>query len=116
MTFLIPESQKIITKSPDTLEIPITEPEEVKTFHHKIDDNPDPETYIQKSAVINKNNLIIGSNKGEIFIYDLDTGLIEKSFGTDGIPINCSPGFSNNTYFIGNNSGKIYFFKFAEVK
>ncbi len=84
--------------------------------NYKIDNSPNPENYIYKSVTINNNNLFIGNDIGEIFIYDLDTGSIEKTFNTNASGINCSVAYSNNTYFVGNDTGEIFMFKLEETK
>ncbi len=81
----------------------------------KIDNDPEPEIYIYKSVVINNKYLLIGSNTGDIIIYNLDTGELEKTFNT-GIAINASANFYDNKYFIGNDSGEIYLVELAEVE
>jgi outer membrane protein assembly factor BamB len=81
----------------------------------EIDSNPNPEDYLYKSVVVNRGLLIIGSDSGEVILYNLNTGNIEKTFSTINAPINSGAGFYEDKYFIGNESGDVYLVELTEA-
>ncbi len=103
----------ILSNDGNIVEVSLSNLEIIKNI--KIDNNPDPDIYIYKSVIINDKYIIIGSDTGEIIIYNINDATIEKTFNTNSESINASVGFYNDKYFIGNESGDIFLIELSEV-
>ena len=77
----------------------------------EVDKKPDVLTYLFKSPSLYNNKLFIGTNKGNIIIYDLINEKIEKIIELQSSSISSSVYYSKDTYFVGTKDGEIYLFQ-----
>lgn len=78
----------------------------------KVDEDPLISSYIYKKPVIDKNNIFIGSQKGEVIIYSINRNIIKSKLNISDYPISASIVLFADNYYVGSNNGEIWQIKF----
>ncbi|MCK4796681.1 MAG: FecR domain-containing protein, partial [Spirochaetes bacterium] len=84
----------------------------IYTKMFKVDEDPDISGYLFKYPAVSNNKLIIGTDNGEIIIYNLKSQQIENKLMLSTSPISTSISYSGKSFFTGTKDGEVFLLKY----